>query len=156
MRQKDACETEGEGIQNSVQASNAIRGRVRINEILSSVLSISTGAPQCCVLSAILFIIYTNELRSRFRNCHLIKYADDTVIVGLISNNDESEYNEQISEVVQWCKDHNLLLNDAKTKELIFDFRHCNISHVPLSIDNSIVEMCDNFKYLGLLHLTVN
>ena len=74
----------------------------------------------------------------------------DTVIVGLISNNDESEYNEQISEVVLWCKAHNPLLNAAKTKELIFDFRHCNISHVPLSIDNSIVEICDNFKYLGI------
>ena len=99
---------------------------------LQYVISISTGAPQGCVLSAILFIIYTNELRSRFRNCHLIKYADDTVIVGLISNNDESEYNEQISEVVLWCrpKAHNLLLNAAKTKELIFDFRHCHISHV--------------------------
>ena len=93
---------------------------------------------------------YTNELRSRFRNCHLIKYADDRVIVGLISNNDESEYNEQISEVVLWCKAHNLLLNAAKTKELIFDFRWCNISHIPLSIDNSIVEICDNFKYLGI------
>ena len=59
-------------------------------------------------------------------------------------------YNEQISEVVQWCKAHNLLLNAAKTKELIFDFRHCNVSHVglPLSIDNSIVDICDNFKYL--------
>ena len=34
--------------------------------------------------------------------------------------------------------------------ELIFDFRHCNISHVPLSIDNSIVEICDNFKYIGI------
>ena len=43
-----------------------------------------------------------------------------------------------------------LLLNAAKTKELIFDFRHCNISHVPLSIDNSIVEICDNFQYLGI------
>ena len=43
-----------------------------------------------------------------------------------------------------------LLLNAAKTKELIFDFRHCNISHVPLSIDNAIVEICDNFKYLGI------
>ena len=75
---------------------------VRINDILSTVLSISTCAPQGCVLSAILFIIYINELRSRFRNCHLIKYADDTVIVGLISNNDESEYNEQIYEVFLW------------------------------------------------------
>ena len=53
--------------------------RVRINDILSTVLSISTGAPQGCVLSAILFIIYTNELRSRFRNCHLIKKAFDKV-----------------------------------------------------------------------------
>ena len=26
----------------------------------------------------------------------------------------------------------------------------CNISDVPLSIDNSIVEMCDNFKYIGI------
>ena len=89
--------------------------RVRINDILSTVLSISTGAPQGCVLSAILYIIYTNELRSRFRNCHLIKYADDTVIVGLISNNDESENNEHISEVVQWCKAHNLLLRKLKS-----------------------------------------
>ena len=91
--------------------------RVRINDILSTVLSISAGAPQGCVLSAILSIIYTNELRSRFRNCHLIKYADDTVIVGLISNNDESEYNEQISEVVLWCKAHNLLLSSQSVVE---------------------------------------
>ena len=89
--------------------------RVRINDILSTVLSISTGAPQGCVLSAILYIIYTNELRSRFRNCHLIKYADDTVIVDLISNNDESENNKHISEVVQWCKAHNLLLRKLKS-----------------------------------------
>ena len=101
--------------------------RDRINDILSTVLSISTGAHQGCVLSAILFIIYTNELRSRFRNCHLIKYADDTVIVGLISNNYESEYNEQISEVVLWCKAHNLLSNAAKTKELIFDFMYLSL-----------------------------
>ena len=125
--------------------------RIRINDIiLSTVLSISTCAPQCCVLSAVLFIVYTHELRSCFKNCHLIKYADDTVIVGLISNNDESEYNDQISEVVQWCKAHNMLLNATKTKELIFDFRHCNISHVPLSTDNPIVEICDNFEYLGI------
>ena len=46
-----------------------------------------------------------------------------------------------------------MLLNAAKTKELIFDFRHCNISHVyfsPLYIDNSIVEMCDHFEYIGV------
>ena len=105
--------------------------RVRINDILSTVYYQSVQVHLNVVYSLLLFIIYTNELRSRFRNCHLIKInADDTVIVGLISNNDESEYNELISEVA---------------------FRHCNIYHVPLSIDNSIVEMCDNyFKYIGI------
>ena len=56
--------------------------RVRINDIVSTVglLSISTDASRCYVLSAILFIIYTHELKSRFRNCHKINYADGTVI----------------------------------------------------------------------------
>ena len=55
------------------------------------------------------------------------------LVKSILSNNDESEYNEQISEVVQWCKAHNLLLNTAKTKELIFDFcklkwsNHCTL-----------------------------
>ena len=55
-------------------------------------------------MSAHNYLLSLMWLVSLFRNCHLIKYADDTVIVGLISNNDESEYNEQISEVVLWCK----------------------------------------------------
>ena len=54
--------------------------RVRINDILSTVLSISTGAPQSYVglLSAILLYCYTvyythtHELRSRFRNIIVI------------------------------------------------------------------------------------
>ena len=80
--------------------------RVHINDILSTVVSISTGAPQGCVLSAILFINIHKRITITcgFRNCHLIKYADDTVIVGLISNNDESEYNEQLSEVSSGVK----------------------------------------------------
>ena len=70
---------------------------------------------------------------SSYKNCHLIKYADDTVIVDLISDNDENDYIKQISEVVQWCSSHNLLLNVSKTKEIIFDFRH--FVHQPLTID---------------------
>ena len=39
-----------------------------------------------------------------------------TVNIKIYECNDEGEYNEHISEVVQWCKAHNLLLNAAKTK----------------------------------------
>ena len=61
--------------------------RVRINDILSTSVQVHLKVVYS-LLSSFFCKIYTNELRSRFRNCHLIKYADDTVIVGLISNNE--------------------------------------------------------------------
>ena len=73
-----------------------------------------------------------------------------TVIVGLISDNNDTEYIKQISEVIQWCGSHNLLLNVSKTKKIIFDFRHHSTPPVPLTIDNSLVEICHSFKYLGV------
>ena len=124
--------------------------KVCINNQYSSSLSIDTGGPQGCVLSAVIFITYTNDLKSSYPNCRLIKYADDTVITGLISDNQESDYINQISDVCEWCKSHNLLLNVTKTKEVIFDFRHSVVNHLPLTIDNSPVDICDSFKYLGV------
>ena len=40
--------------------------------------------------------------------------------------------------------------NVTKTKEVIFDFRHSVVNHLPLTIDNSPVDICDSFKYLGV------
>ncbi|KAK3515224.1 hypothetical protein QTP70_011413, partial [Hemibagrus guttatus] len=53
---------------------------------------------------------------------NILKFADDTAVVGLISNNDETAYLEEIKNLETWCQDYNLLLNVSKTKELIVDF----------------------------------
>ncbi|ONI45395.1 hypothetical protein AN641_04260 [Candidatus Epulonipiscioides gigas] len=52
-----------------------------------------------------------------------MKFADDTTIIGQISNNDEFSYREEINHLAEWCTENNLLLNVSKTKELIVDFR---------------------------------
>jgi len=52
-----------------------------------------------------------------------------------------------IKEVFQWCQSHNLLLNIAKTKEIIFNFRHCDITHEHPMLNNNPVEICEPFKY---------
>ena len=58
---------------------------VNFNGTLSDVIEINTGAPQGCVLSAVLFIIYTSDCRSLSKHA-IVKYADDTVIIGLFPN----------------------------------------------------------------------
>ena len=73
----------------------------------------------------------------------MIKYADDTVIVRLITNSDETNYKTQIEEVSPWCQSHNFLLNVYKTKEIIFDFRHCIATKPHFKINNDLVEICE-------------
>lgn len=60
--------------------------------IKSSIIVTNTGVPQGCVLSPLLFTLYTNNCQSIYQNCSIIIYADDTVIVGKISNDDNSNY----------------------------------------------------------------
>jgi hypothetical protein len=48
-------------------------------------------------------------------NTITIKFADDTTVVGLITDNDETAYRE-VRELAVWCQDNNLSLNVNKTK----------------------------------------
>ena len=53
----------------------------------------------------------------------IIKFADDTTVVGLITNNDETAYREEVRALGVWCLENNLSLNDNKTMEIIVDSR---------------------------------
>ena len=58
-----------------------------INDVLSTVLSINTDAPQYCVLSAILYMIYTTNYDHVSVLLAFDHYAHDIFIVSLISTN---------------------------------------------------------------------
>jgi hypothetical protein len=51
----------------------------------------------------------------------IIKFADDTTVVGLITDNDETAYREEVRDLAGWCQNSNLSLNVTKTKEMIVD-----------------------------------
>ena len=59
----------------------------------------------------------------------IIKIADDTAAVGLITNNSETAYREEVRALGMWCQENNLSLNVNKTKD---DFRKQQREH-PLS-----------------------
>jgi len=104
---------------------------VNVSGVFSLHVSISTGAPRGCVLSPFLYTMYTNSCRSAYTNNHYFKYADDTVLVGLLSDN-ETDYKSDIYHFVAWRVANCLELNVVKTKEIVIDFR-LGIHHPPLS-----------------------
>ncbi|KAK1795727.1 hypothetical protein P4O66_001210 [Electrophorus voltai] len=79
--------------------------------------------------------------------------ADDTTVVGLISNDDDSAYKEEVNQLVVWCNNNNLSLNVNKTKEIIFDFRRKNMVHTPLTIHGTAIELVRSIMFLGV-HIT--
>ena len=53
----------------------------------------------------------------------IIKFADDTTMVGLIASNDETAYRAGVCDLAMWCRDNNLSFNVSKNKDLIVDYR---------------------------------
>lgn len=97
--------------------------RVRIDDHLLSLRETRIGALQGCVLSPVLFTMYTDDHRSDTESMSIIKYADDTALLGLLRPGKEAEYMRSISHFVQQCNADELRLNVRKTKEMIIDFR---------------------------------
>ena len=123
---------------------------VRIGGMTSTPLTISTGAPQGCVLSSLLYNIYTHDCIASSSQTSIIKFADDTVVVGLISNNNDQAYLKQVKDITQWCQLNNLALNVTKTKEMVVDYRKQQGNYTPLYISEQPVERVESFKYLGV------
>lgn len=96
--------------------------QVKVNKKISNPQDISTGAPQGCVSSPVLFTLYTNSCVRNNSNTYIVKFSDDTAILSLLyKDQDISSYCSEINQFIEWCDANHLIVNVKKTEEMIFD-----------------------------------
>ncbi len=80
---------------------------------------------------------------------NLLKFADDTTVIALIQEGDESAYRQEVEQLAIWCSLNNQELNMLKTVEMIVDFRRNPPALPSLTIMNNTVAAVESFRFLG-------
>ena len=93
-------------------------------------------------LFAFLFSLYTADCRSTDESCPLVKFADDTELVGKVNN---ALYHKQTENFLNWCDKNYLYFNVSKTKEMCTDFRKNQRCPTPVYIKGETVERVDTY-----------
>ena len=130
--------------------------RVVTRESRSDWSTTNVGTPQGSEISPFLFTLYTDNLRTEESSVQIFKYADDIVLVGCCSGTaGEDSCSKEVNRTVDWCKSKGLLLNESKTKELIFTVTRKSPATRSIIINAKPIEQVQSFKYLGTI-LTAN
>ena len=79
------------------------------------------------------------------------KSADDTILTGLIKNDQDLNYKVKINSFVSWCDGNHLVLNISKTKEMVINFRRQKYNPETIIVTKEKEEeRMETFKYLGI------
>ena len=105
------------------------------------------------MFSTLLYSLFTHDCKARHDSKTIIKFADDTTIVDLITDNDETAYRKEVRDLTMRCRDNNLSLNVIKRKEIIVDYSKRRTEHAPILINGAVVEQIESFKFL-VVHIT--
>ena len=79
----------------------------------STQLILNNGAPQGCVLSPLLNSLFTHDCVTTHTSNSVNKYAEDTTLLGLIKNIDQTAYREEVRALME---ENNLSLKVKKSK----------------------------------------
>ena len=91
-----------------------LTGRPQVVKVgnTSTSLILNTGAPRGCMLSPLLYSLFTHDCVPTHASNSIIKFADD-----------ETLYREMVRALGVWCQENNPSFIVNKTKEMIVDFR---------------------------------
>ena len=104
-----------------VWISDFLSGRsqaVKLGSYLSNFENITRSIVQGSGLGPMLYITLARGLKPISPSNRLFKYADDSTL--LVPQNSDCSIVKEFDNVKQWSSSHKLLINNSKTKEIIF------------------------------------
>ena len=92
------------------------------------------------MFNPLLYSLFTHECPARHDSNTIIKFADDTTVICLLTDNNEPVYREDVRD---------LSLNMINSKWIILDYRKSRTEHTPILIDGAVVKLVESCKFLG-------
>ncbi len=76
--------------------------------------SLTLELPRAFFLPPLLYSLYKHDCVATFDSNTIVKFADDTVVVGLITDNNEIAFLKEVEGLTHWCQDSKTLMNISK------------------------------------------
>ena len=129
---------------------------VKIGNITSTPLNVSTGIGQGTILGPLVFIFYINDVMKNIADLRVNMFADDCLIytVGNTWNTMVPKIQEGLDKFQEWCLNNKLKLNVQKSKSLVIGTNHKlkNLDlHDRFVLNNIFSENVNTFNYLGII-----
>ena len=122
--------------------------RVKLNNDVSSWLTLNGGVPQGSWLAPLCFIVYISDIHF-MGNLIVHKYVDDMTLTESITSPHQSQLQSHFDFMVKWSSDNSMSINSKKTKEMVLSFKLDKLDLPPISSSTSTIERVDSFKLLG-------